>query len=40
MLPRVVLLLIASSPAVQQSIDISCPPGPQQQPRSSGARMG
>jgi len=37
MLPRVVLLLIASSPAVQQSIDISCP---QQQPRSSGARMG
>jgi len=32
------LLLSAGPPAVQQSIDISWPPGPQQQTRSSGVR--
>jgi len=31
------LLLTAGSPAMQQSIDISWPPGPQQQTHSSGA---
>jgi len=33
------LLLTAGPPAVQQSIDISWPSGPQQQTRSSGVRM-
>jgi len=32
------LLLTAGPPAVQQSIDISWLPGPQQQTRSSGVR--
>jgi len=33
------LLQIVGSPAVQQSIDVSWPPGPQQQTRSSGVRL-
>jgi len=36
---QLLLLLIVGPPAVKQSIDVSCPPGSQQQTRRSG-RMG